>query len=1522
MKRKLLPLILLFWIIIPVCSVIAANSDENLIVLSRGHIENVGDYPTDGSWIESPERIGTVGESKRIEGFELKLGAGLPTDMEIRYNVHVQNKGWLYDEEDTNNWPKNGEYAGTRGESLRIEAIKIVLTDLEGNTYSGYHINYQGHVQNIGEQPQNSSEWFADGEQLGTVGSSQRLEALTLRIVKDDVDSDDISIYNSLLSQIDGLNAEDYTETSWNNLQTAISDNKVSDKNTQEEITAAVTAIKDKVTLLENLVTSKVYDTVGTYGPEFERQTIDSDVIITTSGVVLQNLDISGNLIIDKGVGDGDVTLNNVTVTGDLRVRGGGENSIHINGGQYGSIRVESTPTGAVRIVATDLSGAEIVLSEDASGEELILEGAFDSVSIQAPSVTVTTRGNTNIATMELGEAADSAIVNLGSNTTVTNLTVGGEGTHINGSGTVENAEIDSNSAVFENAPENYTVDTGVEIQPVIPTPNTGGGTGGSGGGDGVSKISLSVTTAPIVIPLKTYDGTGATNVTAAAVDVANVSGIVSGDDVTVLATATYDNKNAGDNKTINMTYALSGADASKYKVPASATITTLGTIDKKQLNTPSSSTATKEYDGTAALVSTITDELGQVFGDDLVITQAATYSDSVVGTGKTVDFSYNLSGTDAGNYLAPAAQSDKSTGTITSKKLSINWNNNFKATYGSVQSTKTYDGNNKAFYVGLPSSPAGVISNSSTSTEFNTGIENITVNASAAYDNVNAGDRTITVTYTLAGDVAKNYEIENTSEEFDGSIVKYQLTVSEANTPLPYSKTYDGLETAYFSTASADAISVTPDNVVASDTVTLMANAEFSDKNVGVDKSITITYHFDNSISIPVQNNYSLPVNDTTQTANISPIKLSTTSAYIEEDLKSKEYDGTSEGVVDIVKGINCSDSDTKAFINDLNTNKTLVFSTSSTYYTDASCTNETSGPGSNLYLKYIVTLSGASGGNYVFSDNSSSYSASVNDGSITAKTLSVDTSFIETSKTYDGTATVYTNKTITREDSASAITDYQVDNSYINGLAIGETVDLKVTASYADENAADPKTINLDYTLSGDNAGHYTLADASIDNGKINPIQLEYNTTPFTTNYGLKTYDGTTIVRYNGKYYKDYDKNSSGTELKDCVFGILDADKDFITVLTSATFADKNAGQNKPITFSYSLSAGTSGNRTGNYLAPVTNNNSGVTAEIQKRILNYQNIEGVETIKKVDGSSSAAVNGVTFDPTFDATNYRGLISGDSVSLSCTADYGAVDYSQENYGAVTKIATEGQHQIILSPVLTGADSANYRMDPLASLNGTIMPNNGLITASYSSGSWSPWGNIFAYYASLTPPNNDSGFKIFMYYNSTGTFYGISSDGIVYSVSLAYNATEITGFATYSSTTYNGQALPLNVAVDNMTLQVYGVDSDGFVLAIGFDGTNYKCYYWDGVAWMADTYVSPTGEFGLSCYGAPVNPTYGMVDSNPYIVYQDNGGIIYRTSLKDVSGVDQQICEAPTPPSDFSRQLIYYNGTTAALFAY
>jgi hypothetical protein len=164
------------------------------------------------------------------------------------------------------------------------------------------------------------------------------------------------------------------------------------------------------------------YDRTGIYGPEFAIQIIDGNVTISTGGVVLRNTVISGNLTITENVGDGDVILNNVTVKGTTFIRGGGENSIHINGGQYNNIVVENAPNGNIRLVVTNTEGLQVLISEEAVGAEIILEGVFDSIAIQADGIVLSILGEAVINEIYVPENVAGTVINIEKNSTVKKL--------------------------------------------------------------------------------------------------------------------------------------------------------------------------------------------------------------------------------------------------------------------------------------------------------------------------------------------------------------------------------------------------------------------------------------------------------------------------------------------------------------------------------------------------------------------------------------------------------------------------------------------------------------------------------------------------------------------------------------------------------------------------------------------------------------------------------------------------------------------------------------------------------------------------------------------------------------------------------------------------------------------------------------------------------------------------------------------------------------------------------------------
>ena len=139
----------------------------------KTHVQDIGWQ----DWKSNGQMSGTTGQSKRLEAIQIKLSGEAANQYDVYYRVHAQDYGWL-------DWAKNGESAGTEGYSKRLEGIQIVLVkkgeSAPGSTSRPFickMIKYQTHVQNIGWQGEK-----ADGEMSGTTGQSLRLEAIKIQL--------------------------------------------------------------------------------------------------------------------------------------------------------------------------------------------------------------------------------------------------------------------------------------------------------------------------------------------------------------------------------------------------------------------------------------------------------------------------------------------------------------------------------------------------------------------------------------------------------------------------------------------------------------------------------------------------------------------------------------------------------------------------------------------------------------------------------------------------------------------------------------------------------------------------------------------------------------------------------------------------------------------------------------------------------------------------------------------------------------------------------------------------------------------------------------------------------------------------------------------------------------------------------------------------------------------------------------------------------------------------------------------
>lgn len=142
---------------------IPGKAKNNNQLWYRAHCQNLG-------WLDpvhDGQTAGTTGFSARLEALliDLRTIREKYTDAKLSGDFHVQNIGWVHldnIEPDT--------LIGTIGKSLRLEAFKLHLEGVPGKK-----LYYEAHVQDIGWQGVRK-----DGEMAGTTGQSKRIEAVRI----------------------------------------------------------------------------------------------------------------------------------------------------------------------------------------------------------------------------------------------------------------------------------------------------------------------------------------------------------------------------------------------------------------------------------------------------------------------------------------------------------------------------------------------------------------------------------------------------------------------------------------------------------------------------------------------------------------------------------------------------------------------------------------------------------------------------------------------------------------------------------------------------------------------------------------------------------------------------------------------------------------------------------------------------------------------------------------------------------------------------------------------------------------------------------------------------------------------------------------------------------------------------------------------------------------------------------------------------------------------------------------------
>ena len=125
-------------------------------------------------WKKNGQVAGTTGESRRVEAIKFRL-IDKPENEEIflHGNAHCENIGWL-------GFVPENEVCGTTGEARKLEALQFSLVGKDADKYS---INFRSHSQDLGTQ-----DWAKDGEFSGSEGAGLRIEAVQMIVTDKGVD--------------------------------------------------------------------------------------------------------------------------------------------------------------------------------------------------------------------------------------------------------------------------------------------------------------------------------------------------------------------------------------------------------------------------------------------------------------------------------------------------------------------------------------------------------------------------------------------------------------------------------------------------------------------------------------------------------------------------------------------------------------------------------------------------------------------------------------------------------------------------------------------------------------------------------------------------------------------------------------------------------------------------------------------------------------------------------------------------------------------------------------------------------------------------------------------------------------------------------------------------------------------------------------------------------------------------------------------------------------------------------------
>ena len=582
----------------------------------------------------------------------------------------------------------------------------------------------------------------------------------------------------------------------------------------------------------------------------------------------------------------------------------------------------------------------------------------------------------------------------------------------------------------------------------------------------------------------KVYDGTTVATLTGVA-----VARPLGGGQVNFNGTPTgfFADKNVGTNKYVDVTgFTLSGADAGNYMVTGLHGV--YGDITKANLSVTDLTANNKVYDGTTTATFTGGTFTG-LLGSDVVTASTGLFNNKNAGTAKSV--TAVLGGADAGNYAAMGLTGY--TADVTPLGLTV---------AGQVAANKVYDANTSA--VLSSGSLQGVLAG-----------DTVTLNQSGHFADKNAGlNKAVVASNSLSGTDAANYAV-NQPTDVTANISRATLSLSGLT----------AVDKVYNANTDTVVTGVPIAAALGSDSVSFMgtASGQFSDKNVGVGKTVLLT-----GLTLDTTNgdgaNYELPSN-IGMTASIGQRDLTISGTTV----TTKVYDATTTASVSGGSLVGVQGADV------------LTLSQSGSF------ADKNAGTGKAVTM--LDSISGAERANYNLIQPTQVT------GTITPASLVVS-GLIADDKTYDGT-------TLASLSGMAMAMPLSSDQVTVSGVP---------SAVFASANAGQSVPVAIsNLSLSGADAANYNVANITGVTANITPAMLSA-----TVNALTKVYDGST--------HASPSLVLTGWVGSDSHLGVQAAatlnSKDVLTatqlVVDSVTLSDGVHGE---LASNYSLSAGQSG-------------------------------------------------------------------------------------------------------------------------------------------------------------------------------------------------------------------------------------------------------------------------------------------------------------------------------------------------------